>query len=138
MAEGLLKAALDQGDDISVVSAGVAAMPGQPASRETATILKKKEASIEGFKSRQLEEKLAQTADLIIALSSSHADVIRHLLPSVGDKINLLTDFIDPEEGLVDSDVPDPYGMSREAYEEVAEVIELAIPGILRALEKQG
>lgn len=135
MAEGLLVAALDGDSKVSVGSAGVAAMPGQPASRETSAILKDRGASIKKFRSRQLDEELAQEADLIIAMSSSHADVLRRLLPEVGGKVNLLTDFIDPEEGLVDADVPDPFGMSRAAYEEVSEVIDLAIPGILKALD---
>ena len=133
MAEGLLVAALDESSSISVGSAGVAAMPGQSASRETVAILKDRGASMANFKSRQLDEDLAHEADLIIAMSSSHADVLNRSLPAVG--VNLLTDFIDPAEGLVDMDVPDPYGMSRAAYEEVGEVIELAIPGILKALD---
>ena len=50
--------------------------------------------------------------------------------------MSLLTDFIDPAEGLTGVDVPDPYGMNRDAYEEVAEVIELAIPGIIKATQE--
>lgn len=136
MAEGLLKAALPKGSDVHVSSAGVAAMPGQSASRETAVILKKKGAALDRFKSRQLDATILEQTDLVIALSSSHADMVKRSAPEFAQQVNLLTDFIDPEEGLQGVDVPDPFGMNSDAYEEVAEVIELAIPGILSAVEK--
>ena len=135
MAEGLLVAALDEGANVSVGSAGVAAMSGQSASRETAAILKNRGATRKEFRSRQLDEELALESDLIIVLSASHADVVQRLLPEVADRVKLLTDFIDPAEGLEGADVPDPFGMNRAAYEEVAEVIDLAIPGIIKALD---
>lgn len=137
MAEGLLRAALDAGSGVAAASAGVAAMPGQPASRETVDILAKKGAPLGEFASRQADEQLLEDAALVIALSSSHADVLKRLIPAAADKVSLLTDFIDPAEGFVGEDVPDPYGMSREAYEEVAEVIALAIPGILAAVRER-
>ncbi|BDS05124.1 protein-tyrosine-phosphatase [Oceaniferula spumae] len=136
MAEGLLKAALGKKSDINVASAGVAAMPGQAASRETVAILKKKGANLKKFQSRQLDGPMLKKVDLVIAMSSSHADVVIQSLPNFADRVSLLSDFIDPEEGLTGADVPDPFGMSRAAYEEVAEVIEMAIPGIISALEE--
>ena len=135
MAEGILSSTLGTEAQVSVVSAGVAAMPGQPASRGTSEVLKKKGANLNSFKSQQVHQTLAEEADLIIAMSESHADALRRMLPSVSSKLNLLTDFIDPSEGLVGADVPDPFGMSSEAYEAVAEVIDLAIPGIQTALQ---
>ncbi len=135
MAEGILAAALNGNSHALVGSAGVAAVPGQSASRETAAILKGRGASRDGFQSRQLDEEMAMESDVIIALSSSHADVVQRLLPDAGERVKLLTDFIDADEGLTGADVPDPFGMNRAAYEEVAEVIDLAIPGILKALD---
>ena len=136
MAEGLLKAALPKNLKIHVSSAGVAAMPGQPASREPAVILKKKQASLKSFKSRQLDTAMLKKVDLVIAMSASHADLLKRILPEFDSNVNLLTDFIDSEEGLGGTDVPDPYGLNRDAYEEVAEVIERSIPGILTAVKK--
>ena len=135
MAEGLLTKALGADSTVAVVSAGVAAVPGQNTSRNTAAILNDKGANIPGFQSCQLDEGLAGDADLIIAMGGSHADVIQRLLPSAQSKVHLLTDFIAPDEGLKGIDVPDPYGMNRDAYEEVAEVIELAIPNIIKSLQ---
>ncbi len=131
MAEGLLKAALEEDSGIHVMSAGVAASPGQGASRETRSILKVKNASLKGFRSQQVDEELLAQASLIITMTSSHADVIKQFFPECAASVSLVCDFIDPVEDLGGEDVPDPIGMGRAAYEEVAEVIELAIPGII-------
>lgn len=131
MAEGLLKAALKEEADIQVSSAGVAASPGQGVSRETQNILKAKNASLKGFRSQQVDEEMLGEASLIIAMTSSHADVIKHYFPECAASVSLVCDFIDSAEGLGGEDVPDPIGMGRAAYEEVAEVIELAISGII-------
>jgi len=135
MAEGLLKAALKGQGDALVASAGVAAMPGQVASQETLDILADKKAEMNGFRSQEVSEALLKKADLVIAMTSSHADVLRHYFPEFAEKVHLLTDFIDPEEGLVGVDVPDPIGMGRGAYEEVAAVMELAMPNIIKAMQ---
>lgn len=136
MAEGLLKAALGDGDHVRVASAGVAAVPGQAASRETRNILKTKKAPIKGFKSRQIDRTILDRASLVVAMTESHADVVRRFFPDSAGDVKLLCDFIDPDEGLAGVDVPDPIGCGRAAYEEVAEVIELAIPGMMAELAK--
>ena len=131
MAEGLLKAALKGDEAIQVGSAGVAATPGQGASRETLKVLKKYKVSLKGFRSRQIDAQMLDDADVIIAMTHSHADVITRYFPEKADAVSLLTDFIDPDECLEGEDVPDPIGMGMAAYEEVAEVMELALPGII-------
>ena len=110
MAEGLLKAALGDGDDVRVESAGVAAVPGQAASRETRNILKTKKAPIKGFKSRQIDRTILDRASLVVAMTESHADVVRRFFPDSAGDVKLLCDFIDPDEGLAGVDVPDPIG----------------------------
>ena len=136
MAEGLLKAAFKGGDGtVDVISAGVAAMSGQSASRETLDILKKKGADLPKFKSQPLDKSLLTRADLVIAMTASHAGVVRHYFSAHAADVSLLCDFIDPDEGLAGADIPDPIGMGAEAYEEVAEVMELALPGIIAAVK---
>lgn len=140
MAEGLLKAAVKGGcnvEDVSVSSAGVSAMSGQAMSAETREILEAKGATVSGFRSQQVDDRLLKAADLVIAMTSSHAQMVRMYFSEASDKLSLLTDFIDPEEGLSGADIPDPIGMGRAAYEEVAEVMALAMPGIISVLAKE-
>lgn len=122
--------------DVQVGSAGVAAMPGQGASRDTRAILKDKNANLKGFKSRQVDEEVLAEASLIVAMTDAHAALVKRFFPECAARVQLLCDFIDEEEGLTGADVPDPIGMGRAAYEEVAEVIELALPGIILELDK--
>ena len=139
MAEGLLRSALQaahMGADVDVVSAGVAAMSGQSASHETQEVLKEKGAALSGFRSQPVDDSLLSQADLVIAMTESHADVVRRYFSAHAGEVCLLCDFIDPDEGLAGEDIPDPIGMGAEAYEEVAEVMELALPGIIAAVKK--
>ena len=130
-----MKAALEKDAGVLVGSAGVAAMPGQGASRETLDVLDSYQASLQGFKSRQVDGQMLADADVIVTMTQSHADVIVRHFPERADSVRLLTDFIDPAECLEGEDVPDPIGMGPAAYEEVAEVIKLALPGILASMK---
>lgn len=138
MAEGLLKAAVHGRRQMKVASAGVAAMNGQPMSAETSAILNQKGAGVAGFRSQQVDARLLESADYVIAMTSSHADMVKRYCGKNPVAVNLLCDFIDPGEGLGGADIPDPIGMGMDAYEEVAEVMELAMPGILAALDALG
>lgn len=134
MAEALLRKAIGDKSGIEVGSAGVAAMPGQSASHETLSIVRSKKASLSGFHSRQVDEDLLSSADLIVAMTNSHAAMVRQFFPECADSVSLLCDYINDDEGLAGGDVPDPIGMGAKAYEEVASVIELALPEIIRRL----
>ena len=134
MAEALLRKAVGVIPGIKISSAGVGAMPGQSASRDTISILEAKKAPLQDFQSRQVDEHLLSSSDLVIAMTKSHAAIVREYFPERADSVSLLCDFIDEDEGLVGADVPDPIGMGIEAYQEVAEVIELALPGIINKL----
>jgi len=134
MAEALLRKAVGGIPGIKISSAGVGAMPGQSASRDTISILEAKKAPLQDFQSRQVDEHLLSSSDLVIAMTKSHAAIVREYFPERADSVSLLCDFIDEDEGLVGADVPDPIGMGIEAYQEVAEVIELALPGIINKL----
>ena len=134
MAEALLRKAVGGIPGIKISSAGVGAMPGQSASRDTISILEAKKAPLQDFQSRQVDEHLLSSSDLVIAMTKSHAAIVREYFHERADSVSLLCDFIDEDEGLVGADVPDPIGMGIEAYQEVAEVIELALPGIINKL----
>lgn len=135
MAEALLKKALEHRSDVNVGSAGIAAFPGQSASSETESVLQGRGASLKDFKSRQIDEEILSSMDLIIAMTNSHADFVKRLFPDRAACVKLLCDFIDEGEQLAGADVPDPIGMGYDAYEDVARVIGLALPGIVRELD---
>lgn len=137
MAEGLLNAAVSELEEsVDVASAGVAAMPGMSASRETLGVLKECGARLKKFKSRQVDDEVLGDTDLIIAMTDSHAEVIRAHFAELSDRVKLLTEFLPEDDELCGEDVPDPIGMGPSAYREVAEVITLSIPGILEYISQ--
>jgi protein-tyrosine-phosphatase len=138
MAEGLFRKAVNGRAEFTVSSAGVAAGKGMPASRETANILAKRGAALVDFASRPVSEAILAAATHVFAMTEGHLTALEARFPQHSDKFFLVREFsgiADKREGL---DVPDPIGMGAAAYEEVAKVIETAIPAIISYLESVG
>ncbi len=138
MAEGLFRKAVADREDISVSSAGVAASKGTPASRETLQVLKKRGASLEVFKSRPVSEQILAEATHVFAMTEGHLAALEACFPQHADKLFLVREFsgiTDKRQGI---DVPDPIGMGPVAYEEVAKVLDAAIPAIISYVESVG
>lgn len=136
MAEGLFRIAVAGRSDYQVGSAGVAASRGTEASRDTLAVLKKRGGNLDGFASRPVTAEILERATHVFAMTRGHLDVLERRFPQYSDKYFLVCEFVDlPGQG-VGADVPDPIGMGRAAYEEVAEVLELAIPAIIACLEQ--
>lgn len=136
MAEALFRKAVEGRNDYSVRSAGVAASKNCSCSRETAEIVEKRNASIEGFKSSPVAETLLEEATHVFTMTRGHMAVLEDLFPEFSDKYYLACEFVDiPGQGL-GADVPDPIGMGRGAYEDVAKVLEMAIPAIVSYIDQ--
>lgn len=136
MAEGLCRAILGERSDYEVSSAGVAACLGLPMSPESAAILKERAVATADFASRPVERELLEHATHVFAMTHGHLLVLEDEYPDLVDKFYLVTEFADiPGQG-VGADVPDPIGMGRRAYHRVADVLEVAIPGILAFIDQ--
>jgi protein-tyrosine phosphatase/ribose 5-phosphate isomerase B len=135
MAEGLFRKAIQGRNDLVTSSAGVAASKGSPASKETLKILKKRNADLDGFKSRQITEKILADASHVFAMTEGHLATLERHFPSHAEKFFLIREFSgipDKRQGL---DVPDPIGMGPIAYEKVADVLESTIPTIIAYID---
>ena len=135
MAEGLFRKAIaDKEDDECIGSAGVAAYPGDTMSTETAGVLEKNEAGVEGFRSRAVSGYLLDEATHVFAMTGSHLATLVQAFPEHEEKCHLVCDFVELN-GRVGIDVPDPIGMGPVAYAQVAQVLDLAIPGLIGFME---
>lgn len=135
MAEGLFRKAIQGRNDLVTSSAGIAASKGSPASKETLKILKKRNADLDGFKSRQITEKILADASHVFAMTEGHLATLERHFPFHAEKFFLIREFSgipDKRQGL---DVPDPIGMGPIAYEKVADVLESAIPTIIAYID---
>ena len=136
MAEGLFRKAVLPRGDYRVSSAGVAASHGDVASRETAAILRKQGAALEDFVSRPVTAAILEEATHVFAMTQGHLEVLESRFPEHAGKYYLVCEFAAvPGHGL-GMDVPDPIGMGRAAYEEVAMVLGHAIPGIIAYIDQ--
>jgi len=137
MAEGLFKKAVAELAGVECIgSAGVAAFAGDMISPETANVLEKKSASLEGFRSRAVSDYLLDEATHVFAMTGCHLGMLTDAFPNHAEKCHLLCDFVELN-GKVGMDLPDPIGMGPQAYEGVAKVLELAIPGILGFIQSE-
>lgn len=136
MAEGLFRKAVAGRSDYEVSSAGVAASRGTPCSVETEALLKKHAAPLDGFGSRPVSDSILEKATHVFAMTRGHLHALEQRFPKHSEKFYLVCEFADiPGEGI-GADVPDPIGMGRKAYENVAGVLKLAIPSIISYIDQ--
>ena len=138
MAEGLLRLATAGRADITVSSAGVAASKGQPASSETQRLLEKRGAALHGFKSRPLSAAILNTATHVFAMTEGHLAALEARFPQHAGKFFLVREFAGLTDKRQHSDVPDPIGMGAAAYEEVAAILDAAMPSIIAFVTAPG
>ncbi|MCC6239127.1 MAG: Sua5/YciO/YrdC/YwlC family protein [Phycisphaerales bacterium] len=100
---------------IHVLSAGVMAMPGDPAAPQAIYALQQSNIDLTAHRSQLLTVELLHQADLVLTMSNAHGDAVRAMLPSDHEKITPLSP---------DGDIPDPIGMSVEVYKNLAAQME--------------
>ncbi len=136
MAEGLFRNAVEGRRDFEVSSAGIAASKGTPCNPETAALLKKRGVTLDGFGSRQVSETLLSKATHVFAMTLGHLQALEAGFPDHADKFYLVCEFAETTGKRAVTDVPDPIGMGRRAYEEVAETFDVAIPTIIAYIDQ--
>ena len=136
MAEALLRKAVEGREDFEVMSAGVAAYPGDAANPETLKLLSSRGISLDGFSSQPVSPELVEKATHVFAMTSDHLEALENLFPDYTDKFYLACEFVDIAGRGVASDVPDPIGKGRKAYEETAKTLDLAIPTLIAFIDQ--
>lgn len=105
-----------------IVSAGLAAAVGSPASAHATTLLAERGIDLRNHESQPLTERLLAQADQIFTMTRGHRQAILAERPDMGDRVRLLS--------ADQVDVGDPYGGSLEDYRRCQQEIE----GHLKAL----
>jgi protein-tyrosine phosphatase len=138
MADHVLRRhAAEAGLDVEVDSSGTGGWhQGDPADERTVRTLRRHGYGSE-HTARKFQREWFDRYDLVVALDRSHLRDLTALARDERDraKIRLLRSF-DPTAG--DPDVPDPYYDGIEAFEEVLEMIEAAMPGMLDEIRAAG
>ena len=128
MAEGIARRVLAQRLNVpvsrlgehgyEVLSAGVFAAPGMPATQEAVQAAAAQGVDISAHRSRPLTAELIRRADVVFCMTGVHADQARQLAPDQADKILPL---------WTGGDILDPVGGGAEIYYRTAELIEQAL-----------
>ncbi|MDX2186275.1 MAG: low molecular weight protein arginine phosphatase [Opitutaceae bacterium] len=118
---------------LKVLSAGVAARPGDRASSHGVTALKKVGIPLENHSSQSLSAELLEGALLVLCMTESHRSMIQMRYDPPPKHLYLFREFMplpaDPEIG-------DPYGGDLEDYEACRDEMVEAIPSLLTFLRK--
>ena len=130
-------------------SAGTRAVIGHPVHRNAAVVLDALGGDTSGFAARQLTAKIASAADLIIAMTGAHRDIVLETAPRQLQRTFTLTEAsrlasFDDAQTLSDlaglrprlttkdkPDIPDPIGQSPEIFAAVGAQIAGLLPPIM-------
>lgn len=138
MAEKLLQHALAAEDgplkDFQVVSAGVAAGYGDPASTNSITALKKLNLDLSRHKSQPLTADLLDKAFAVLGMTHSHTDILHAYFPEAPERVHLFREFMG--EGAY-PEIPDPFGQNLKAYTECLDSMIEAIPSLVGYLRQE-
>jgi protein-tyrosine phosphatase len=134
MAEGLLWHLLTAdglSDRVEVASAGVIALDGQPASAHAIEVMAQRGVDIRGHRSRALQRRHIESADLILTMDESHRRSVFGL-----ESGSLSKTFLLSEMAAECGEISDPYGLPIEAYvacaDELERLLSLGFGHILR------
>ncbi len=112
-----LKCKIDGLDErgVMVASAGLSAAPGCPSAVEAVQVMREQGLDLSRHEAQPFTEQLARHADYILTMTHSHLRAIVERWPSAAERTAML---------LADNtDVPDPIGLTLNAYRQCAEQI---------------
>ena len=135
MAEGLFKYAVRGRGDVKVMSAGVGAVDGQPASDHAVRALREIGIDISQHRSSHLTAQMVAEAEYIFGMTHSHVDAITLLYPQAAEKTFLLREFDDTLDAY-ENDISDPIGGSFEVYRNCRDQIEQGIASMLNFVDQ--
>lgn len=136
MAEGLLAHALAAEDgplkNLKVVSAGVAARPGERVSENSVIALRKVGIDIAGHRARPLTQEMLNTALLVLCMTESHRSLIELQASPVPPRLHLFREFVG---GNANREIADPFGGPLKLYELSRDEMVEAIPSLVAHLK---
>ena len=136
MAAALLKHALAGQPEplrsLEVVSAGVSARGGEPATEHAIATLKKVGLDLTGHRSRPLNDGMLDQALAVICMTESHRAVIRFTAARPPGNLWLFREFM-PQKA--NKEIADPYGSAASVYQACRDEMVEAIPSLLKAIK---
>lgn len=117
---------------LKVISAGVAARAGEPASEHSVTALKKVGIDLTHHRSQPLTQQMLNEAFMVLCMTESHRAMIQVQAEPVPRHVYLFREFVndDPEK-----EIGDPYGGPLRIYELARDEMVEAVPSLVEQLK---
>lgn len=142
MAEALLRRmATERKADVVVLSAGLAAFPGDPATVQAQQAVAEFGADLQEHRARRVALPYLEAADVVVTMTEAHRSALRDMVPEFAEKIYTLAEWSGRGE-----DIADPFGKDAAAYRAAAAEIAAALaaaweahiaPSVAAANEKE-
>ena len=136
MAAGLLQHALAGQPEplrsLQVVSAGVAARPGDPVSENSVVALRKVGIDIAGLRSRPVTRELVESAVVVLCMTEAHRAMLQLTIDPPPTNLFLFREFM---PRAADKEIGDPYGGPIRLYEACRDEMVEAIPSLIEFLK---
>lgn len=113
-----------------VISAGLAAYHGAPASPESLALLREDGIDLSSHESQPVTEELLQHCDQILTMTRNHRDAVLSNFPELASQVRLLSPRAE--------DVPDPFGASLDEYVRCRDVITTCLKHLLAEIQAKG
>ncbi|MBO8157970.1 low molecular weight protein arginine phosphatase [Thermosyntropha sp.] len=122
-------------DKYNVLSAGIFAREGMKASREAVEAMKKENIDLNDHLSQPVYPDLVKDADLILAMTGEHKEILLDRFPEAENKIFTLMEYAG-----IEGEIYDPFGRGQEEYFKTAgqlkESLQMVIERLLSEAEE--
>ena len=138
MAEALLKYMLEKNhiENVEVFSAGTGVFYTSGASEYAVEVMKEKGIDLSFHRSKQVTDDMLLEADLILTMTESHKKTLLRINPGVADKVFTLKEFAYGPYEVDDTDISDPFGLSKNYYEQCGDEIVQALQMVIEKIKK--
>ena len=119
---------------LTVISSGVSAVEGEPASANSIKALSTVGLDLSQHRSRRFSRQVAERSLVIFCMTDSHRFIITQLYPDLEAPVHLFRGFMVNAEQI---QIPDPFGMNLGVYEACRDSIVEAMPSLMRYLRKE-
>ncbi len=117
---------------LQVVSAGVAARTGEPASENSVIALKKVGIDLSGHRSQPLSQQMLDEAFAVLCMTESHRAMIQVQAEPVPKNLFLFRQFL---PNGAEKEIGDPYGGPLRVYETARDEMVEAVPSLVEYLK---
>lgn len=124
---------------LKIASAGTFALSGNPATREAQRAARRRGLDLSSHRAREVSRPLLEEADFILGMTRAHCLQLEREFPQFANKIYLALSFPRrfSRDKPEDIDVPDPMGLPVDYYMQVLDMLEPALPKMLKGLSEE-